>query len=527
MKQYQKITTDILSSINISEQDILNKYIQSSYFRDAFVHKSHNPIHNYEYLELKGDCVVNLAIAQYIKKRFPLIKSQKWLTKIYHNLRSTKYLSNLSKELNFDKCILYDKDEKIDTNSVLEDCFESFFGALVNVTDEWNNRGVGYSISYSIISNLYDKYDLPLNFDEYFENKPRVKELFDMMKWNFKNEKIRFDPRQKKYLATLEIYPKGDKTVKPENSIEVEGFSYKSGEEASYYLYRSVLGLLKKYGIEEKIFDPYIIDVKVENLKPYILKDILPEDFKDKIKLVLKKCLLTDDLVDKFSKNEYLIEFRKCFIDESYDPYNNINTYHFEGSPIIEYVVVDYISKKLHHDENLITHAKHKIIGSKSNLFYNIYNEFDFKKYLLMTLPPEIDTDVIKNSILYQKTINSSFKSLIGCLVNILDKNIFTGVGYAAVYNFMNEYLNKIKLSQDISEVTSYKSQLKEYYDKKPNLGNLGDNIIHSFDEENKTHKIKIRYGNKIISEAELKNKTDAVEQASKIALQKLGVLKK
>lgn len=522
MKKYQKITSDILSSVNINNGNV-KLFVDSKYFRDAFVHKSNDPQNNYDYLEFRGDAFVNMAISRYIKNRFPLITSQKWLSKMYHNLRNTNYLSQLSTDLKFNECVSYSSENNFRINNILEDCFESFFGAIVTVSNKHWERGVGYSLTYSIVSKLYNAYNLPLDFEQYFEYKPRVKEIFDAMKWNFKNESISKD--YKKYIAKMTIYPKGDKTISPENAVEVEGYSFRSSEEASMYLYKFILNTLKKYGIYEKV--PNLYDVTLgEDINHSYPKDILPEDFKNKIRKILELSELSEELVDRFSKNEYLIEFRKCFIDESYDPYNNVNTYKFEGSPVVDCVVVDYLFGKLAHNENLTTHAKHKIMG-KSGIFEKIYNDYEFKQYFLIVENVDGDEPQFHSSVLESKLIKSSIKSLFGCLTSILDKNISIGIGYRAAYNFLSKYLDTIKISQDISENLSYKSQLKEYYDRHSDqVGSLNNNIIHSMDDE-KNHIIQIRYGNKIISKATSKIKMDAVEKASLIALQKLGILKK
>lgn len=522
MKKYQKITSDILSLVDINDKNV-KLFIDSNYFRDAFIHKSIDPHNNYEYLEFRGDAFVNLAISRYIKNRFPLITSQKWLTKMYHNLRSTAYLSQLATDLKFNECVSYSSEIKYRSiNNILEDCFESFFGAIVTVSDKHWEMGVGYSLAYSIISKLYTSYNLPLDYEQYFDYKPRVKEIFDAMKWVFKNETLSYDVNQRKHFAKMTIYPKGDKSVKPENAIEIEGFSFKSSEEASSYLYKFILNTLKKYGINEKSSDPYTIDIgEINHTYP---NDIIPKDFKDKIKKILELSGLSEDLVDKFSGGEYLIEFRKCFIDKSYDPYNNVDTYKFEGSPVIECVVVDYLFAKLNHVENLLTHAKHKIIG-KSGIFEKIYNDFEFKKYFLIVENINTEDVTYNSSVLESKLIKSSIKSLFGCLASILDKHIRIGIGYRAAYNFLSKYLDTIKISHDITENLSYKSQLKEYYDRHfDELGSLNNNIIHSIDDE-KNHIIQIRFKNKIISKAKSKIKVDAMENASMIALKKLCVI--
>lgn len=86
-----------------------------------------------ERLELLGDAVLNLMVAEYLYERFPT-ENEGFLTRLRSKLVNGQMLSELSLVLGLDKFVLLSK--QVDENAgrgnkkILEDTFEAFVGAL-------------------------------------------------------------------------------------------------------------------------------------------------------------------------------------------------------------------------------------------------------------------------------------------------------------------------------------------------------------------------------------------------------------
>ena len=61
----------------------------------------------------------------------------------------------------------------------MEDCLEAFIGATEMQFDNRVKFGVGYTACYNIISAIYDKIPISLKYEDLFDSKTRLKEIFD------------------------------------------------------------------------------------------------------------------------------------------------------------------------------------------------------------------------------------------------------------------------------------------------------------------------------------------------------------
>ena len=218
--------------------------------------------------------------------------------------------------------------------------------------------------------------------------------------------------------------------------------------------------------------------------------------------------------------------FRKCFIDENFDPYNNQDLYSFEGHAAVDCIFISYLTKKLKiYNEHFLTHTKHKLIG-KSDIFQKIYEDFEFEKYELYSSESKESYekyDKSKNKS-YRKFVKRCIKSLIGCIVHNIDKSTQIGIGYTAAYKLLEGYADNVKLSSDINQNLSYKTQLKEVYDglRRSGYGDLKSNLFFTQDPNTKIYTVKITFKGNVIAESSNQLKSDAEENASKIALSKI-----
>lgn len=505
-------------------QEHYNYFTNNPLFAKAFVHKSYDAENNYDYLEIRGDCVVNLAITQYILYRFPKLRSPKWLTKLTHNMRSTVYLSRLAREYHFDKYIKYDKTQKIYLEEMYEDVLESFFGVIVILSEKFG-KGYGYNLVYTIISKMFDKFAISLNIDNLFDRKSRVKEIYDsfnLLGWNFNDKSLRHEFREYgRYNVRMIAYPRGDKTTDKKNEKQYSAYSDKSYDDAYNFLYGNMLYDFQKYGIVENIANPYGAK---EDILTSITEIYFTQDFKNKIIKIMQMARISEESIQKYSQNLYIAEFVKCFIDSSYSSETNMELYLYEGVPTVDYIVIDYISSKIKSTkEGLFTTVRHNIIG-RSGLIQRIFNDMEFEKYILYgSLLHEL-FEKVPNKYLhvkYLRLIGNVIKAIIGCLVHIFDKYEYKGVGYALAYNFLSSYLDTLNVNDYIS--VDYKTKLKEIYDRDRSLGKFKDSIIHKYDEENRIHHIDILARGKVIARTSDTSKDVAINKASKIAFEKLS----
>ena len=155
-------------------------------YSQAFTHPTADENNNYEPLDFLGDSIVNCVIVWYLSRRFPQLNCQdgvKILARLKINLVSKKVFANFGSELDFWKYVSADKETR-DTKmkKTLEDVFEAFFGATQKLIDSEIRMGVGYSICYNIIQNLFENMQISLKYEDLYDPKTRLKEVFDFFK---------------------------------------------------------------------------------------------------------------------------------------------------------------------------------------------------------------------------------------------------------------------------------------------------------------------------------------------------------
>ena len=151
----------------------------------AFTAKSYNEESNYEFFEQLGDVSINKSVVWYMYERFPQLKTTEGVpivARLRINYVSKESLSNIANDLGFWDFIsgsVEDRGKK--KKSLLEDTFESFIGATEYILDNYfKTTGVGYNIIYTIIKNIFDNKNISLKYEDLYDAKTRLKELFDM-----------------------------------------------------------------------------------------------------------------------------------------------------------------------------------------------------------------------------------------------------------------------------------------------------------------------------------------------------------
>ena len=155
-------------------------------FDIAFKHKTADEVNNYEFLEFLGDSMVNTAIVWYLNRRFPKLRGAQGVAifaRLKINLISKKSFSDFAIKMDMWKFVSACEDVKnTKMKKTLEDVFEALFGAIAHLMEMKVREGTGYSVVSTIISSLFDEIEISLKYEDLFDAKTRLKELFDFHK---------------------------------------------------------------------------------------------------------------------------------------------------------------------------------------------------------------------------------------------------------------------------------------------------------------------------------------------------------
>lgn len=183
--EFKNLIKNILEKGNLKDKYIsfllndenLQKYDQ------AFTAISANKEKNYEFYEQMGDLTINNFIVKYSYKRFPQLKCTegvKVVARLRINYGSRQSFSDIADKLNIWDYISADEEERSrKKKDLLEDCLESFIGCTEYILDEKYCQGVGYGIVYNILSKIFDNIHMSIDYDDLYDSKTRLKELFD------------------------------------------------------------------------------------------------------------------------------------------------------------------------------------------------------------------------------------------------------------------------------------------------------------------------------------------------------------
>lgn len=508
-------------------------------FGSAFTHSSYDEKNNYEYLEFRGDVIVNMITVQYLQRRFPRVVSVQWLTKLKHNFSGKMSLYQIALDNGFERYIQHHMRDHEDIKyiSMLEDVVEAFFGAIMTISGK--SLGVGYAICYNILSSYYDKRNVSLKWEEVFDPVTRTKEIYDELGWDFKkNLHTRLIAHKNTYVSELRGYPNGDKTEKQENQVVVSyGYAPTAEESKTKTCLFGIRTLRQKYGIEDTVPSPYTMSKESEENIQNPAPDI-PPGFKEFITKLLRQARVKKNMINLMTQEENLIEFRLSFVHNSYDPEVNYNLFKYEGVTALDLIVVEYFARRFPdvHSEKWLTNMKHTLISKKQGVgnLANISISDGYSDFILYggkikeSLEKYPDKD--KNP-LYLKMLGDVVKAFTGALVRIFDKVKGRGVGVVVAYNYIVYHLNQISISVDYADIFNYKSRLKELYDSYGWVFDKSISVV--FDQESGEHVATIvgyPKGNRSrdprnevkLSTSSGRTKKDAEQQASKLALEKL-----
>lgn len=186
--KFIQLLNSILSRSNL-KQDVIQTLLDEEGLRLydlAFTHISANSENNLEYLEFLGDSIVNCCIVWYLSRRFEHLqgsKAVKIFARLKINLVSKKSFSELANSLDMWEYIsAAESIRNTKRKKVLEDTFEAFFGCTAFLMDRKYINCSGYAVCYSIVESLFNDMDISLDYNNLFDARTRIKELFDAFK---------------------------------------------------------------------------------------------------------------------------------------------------------------------------------------------------------------------------------------------------------------------------------------------------------------------------------------------------------
>jgi dsRNA-specific ribonuclease len=178
----------VLSRGRISERymDMLTGDEALKMYDQVFTHDSADRSRNYQFYELIGDVTINKIIVWYFTRRFPQLfcpEGVKIVSRLKINHGSKTSFAPIAESLGFWDLISASHVERsAKKRPMLEDALEAFIGATEFFLDSKVRQGVGYAIVYDIISNIFDEKEISLKYEDLFDSKTRVKEIFDYFK---------------------------------------------------------------------------------------------------------------------------------------------------------------------------------------------------------------------------------------------------------------------------------------------------------------------------------------------------------
>ena len=150
----------------------------------AFTSELVDPGNNYQVLEQVGDLTGNKFIVNYMYERFPQLdcaEGVKVVARLRINYGAKQSFSEIARKLGFWEFISATNDlRQRKMKPLLEDVFEAFLGATERILDKRKRVGVGYAIVYDILASIFDEMDISLRYEDLYDAKTRLKELFDL-----------------------------------------------------------------------------------------------------------------------------------------------------------------------------------------------------------------------------------------------------------------------------------------------------------------------------------------------------------
>jgi dsRNA-specific ribonuclease len=164
--------------------DLLTNSENMQKYASAYTSELVDELYNYQVYEQLGDLSCNKFIVWYIYSRFPQLKCAegvKVAARIRINYGSKNTFCKIAENLGCWKFITTTNDlRQRKKKPLLEDVFEAFIGVTESILDNLFRIGVGYACVYKILKSIFDEMDMSLKYEDLYDAKTRLKELFDI-----------------------------------------------------------------------------------------------------------------------------------------------------------------------------------------------------------------------------------------------------------------------------------------------------------------------------------------------------------
>lgn len=165
--------------------DLLTDDQSMAVYSAAFTSDMVDEANNYQMMEQIGDLAIGKFIVSYSYKKFPQLKCAegvKIAARLKINYGSKEKLAGLAEQFGFWPFISAPNETRtFKQQDLLEDTFEAFIGATEMILDErkGDKVGIGYAHVYRILKNIFDNMEISLAYEDLFDAKTRLKEIFD------------------------------------------------------------------------------------------------------------------------------------------------------------------------------------------------------------------------------------------------------------------------------------------------------------------------------------------------------------
>jgi len=172
-----------LGGVNKKYVELLTNDESMKIYSSVFTSELVDSLNNYQVFEQLGDVSANQIIVKYMYTRFPQLMCTEGV-KIVARLRiiygAKQTFSEFARGLGFWEFISAPNEQRQRMmKPLLEDTFEAFLGATEHIIEINMRVGVGYAIIYDILASILDGIDISLEYQDLYDSKTRLKELFD------------------------------------------------------------------------------------------------------------------------------------------------------------------------------------------------------------------------------------------------------------------------------------------------------------------------------------------------------------
>ena len=186
--RFQKLIRGLLKRGKLSKERIefFTNEESMRIFGQAFTSASADSEVNYEMYEQLGDVTANKFIVWYMYRRFPQLLHPlgvKVVARLRINYGARQSFSQIGEKLGFWEFVSASTEDRgRKKKDLLEDCVESFIGATEMLIDTHSSIGVGNAVAYHILESIFDEMEISLKYEDLYDAKTRLKELFDFHK---------------------------------------------------------------------------------------------------------------------------------------------------------------------------------------------------------------------------------------------------------------------------------------------------------------------------------------------------------